>query len=468
MNKGRGRFLALLLVLILICPPARVRAEAETMTELQDRYGAMDALNRLRTGLGLRTLSMDGALNEAAGAHSAYMDSHRSLSSLERQQEPGFTGVTPIDRMYYTGFSGQSAYELTAYRTEDYETMLEEALHDPYRRYMLLYPGCDSIGFGRRGDYSDVLLGCGDDLSWKDTLALYPYPGQQEVGNCFLRQLSEPPSEVREASIRSQIGEPVTVTYYSAGNASVEFRELKVTFTDTKRGREVGFFSILPQDHPKLPNTLMIYPLEPYNADTRYEITLSAQVYREDEWIADIEQKWSYTSSGPDSIGEVSRWEALMALAEAFQVPAEPLTEEPAEVFRDYAYDAEDPASCQIYWMLEKGVLRKQSDGSALEAEEGITREQMAIWMMRLLRVCDAGLYYAERLDYSDTFEDINRCSAEGKTAVQRAYLLGLVQDQGGGKFSPDAYITRTEFDEWLTALSGLLETAEEEAENKE
>ena len=48
---------------------------------------------------------------------------------------------------------------------------------------------------------------------------------------------------------------------------------------------------------------------------------------------------------------------------------------------------------------------------------------------------------------------------------MQRAYLMGLVQDQGGGKFSPGVFITRTEFETWLSALQELLETAAEAGE---
>lgn len=466
MNKKGRRFTAFLLGMLLIFMAVPVWAEEETVDELQSRYSAMDALNRLRTDLGLRTLSMQSTLNDAAGAHSVYRDTNRSLSSLERQGKKGFTGVTPIDRMLYAGFAGQSVYELLAYRMENYDVMLEQALHDPYRRYMLLYPGCDSIGFGSSNDYMEFLLGCRDDLSWEDTVVLYPYPGQQEVGNCLLKQLTEIPEEVRAASRRSQIGEPVTITYYRAGGGAMEFRNLSVSFMDTKQGREVAYFSILPQENQELTQTLILYPLELYNADTRYEITVTAQVFQDGERMADIEQQWSFTSSGPDSIGEISRLEALASLAQLFEISSEPLEEEPQEVFWDYAYDENDPVNCQIYRLLDLRILRKQIDGENLYAEEGITREQMAIWMMRLLRTYNADLYYSVPLDYEDTFEDINRCSTEGKVAVQRAYLLGLVRDQGGGKFSPDVYITRTEFDEWLTALSKLLQTAEE-AENK-
>ena len=152
MNKKGRRLTAFLLVLILAFTTVPVWAEEETVSELQSRYSAMDVLNRLRTDLGLRTLSMQSALNEAAGAHSIYMDTNRSLSSLERREKTGFTGVTPIDRMQYAGFAGQSVYELLAYRMDDYDMLLEQALHDPYRRYMLLYPGCDSIGFGSSYD----------------------------------------------------------------------------------------------------------------------------------------------------------------------------------------------------------------------------------------------------------------------------------------------------------------------------
>ena len=68
MNKKGRRLTAFLLVLILAFTTVPVWAEEETVSELQSRYSAMDVLNRLRTDLGLRTLAMQSALNEAAGA----------------------------------------------------------------------------------------------------------------------------------------------------------------------------------------------------------------------------------------------------------------------------------------------------------------------------------------------------------------------------------------------------------------
>lgn len=135
---------------------------------------------------------------------------------------------------------------------------------------------------------------------------------------------------------------------------------------------------------------------------------------------------------------------------------SEPLENLPEQELMDYPYDAQNADSVRIYRLLQTYVLRDK-ERTVLRAAEGVTREQMAIWMMRMLMQYERDLYYSVTLRFDTTFQDINKCSAEGKTAVQRAYLLGLVQDQGGGTFSPGVYITRSEFEVWLKALAEFI-----------
>lgn len=464
-NKRQKRVTALLLCLLLSLTVLPAHAEEEPVTELQSRYRAMDTLNELRTGLGLRTVTIVPELNDMAQNHSRYMNQNKEFSFLEKPANLGFTGITALDRMIYSGYEGQYAMEIRSLRAKDYAGMLQEALYDPYQRYVLLHPGCDGIGFGLEKDYASVVLGSGKNTGWTDGLVVYPFPGQQEVGNCSLRLLSQVPDEVREASSRNQIGEPVTIVYYTPGFEELEFRSVRFTLTDTKRSREVPVYCLLPQDNSLLSQTLIVYPLELYNTDTRYEVNVSFQVFAGEVYLGQTEQSWSYTSSGPDSIGEVSRVEALGKLARLFEVSQEPLEEEPEVQFADYPYDPSRTQNLLVYRLLEEGILNFRTDGQTLEAAEGTTREQMAVWMMKMLRKYEKTLYYSVHLDYENTFEDINKCSAEGKIAVQRAYLMGLVQDQGGGKFSPGVFITRTEFETWLAALQELLQTAAEAKE---
>lgn len=463
-NKLQRCLTALMLGVILSLAAVPASAQ-EPLTELQGRYRAADELNELRTGMGLRTMTVVPELNDMARDHSAYMSQNKTLSPLEKPQNAGFTGISVLDRMGYSGYDGQFALELRLLGEEDYNAVIRQALRDPYQRFMLLHPSADGIGFGMEKEYCAIVLGGRDYAAGNDTLVSYPYAGQQEVGNCALRLLTQVPDEVRESSSRYQIGEPVTVSYYTSAYDELEFHNVRVTLTDTKKSRQVPVYCQLPQDNPPLGQTMILYPLELYNTDTRYEVELFFQVFAGKEKLADIQQNWSYTSSGPDSIGEVSRVEALGTLGRMFGLSQEALPQEPDLQFTDYAYDSSHPQSVMVYRLLEEDILNLKTDGQELEAAEGTTREQMAIWMMKMLRKYQKTLYYSVHLDYEDTFEDINKCSAEGKIAVQRAYLMGLVQDQGGGRFSPDVFITRTEFEAWLAALQELLSAAVEAVE---
>lgn len=464
MDKRR-RWTALFLIVLLLgmVPVCMAKEQEESLTELQNRHRTNNELNGLRNELGLRTLSIVPQLNKAAQNHSNYMYRDKQISSMERAGQVGYTGVTLMDRMQYAGYTGYLGMEIDGARISGYAQLLSQSLHDPYQRYALLHPGYDEIGYGLMREYACIVLGSGKLGSWSDTLVMYPYAGQQEVGNCSLLKIGEIPEEIRGASKRYLIGEPITVTYYSPEADCLEFRNVEFTLMDTKQGKEIPVVCVLPQDQFQLGQTLCAYPMELYNTDTRYEVSFTCEVWDGDRKLADVSQNWSYTSSGPDAIGEVSRIEALTALAELYGIEADEA--EPQQEFKDYRYDPENPESVLVYRLLKEGILRFRTDGDTLKPQDGITREQMAIWMMQMMRKYQGALYYSVSPNYENTFEDINKCSTQGKIAVQRAYQFGLVQDQGGGKFSPDVYITRSELEAWLTALRELLaelETAEE------
>ena len=464
MNKWQKHLWVLLLILALCLVPVVSAANGgeEPVTELQSRYRTNDALNGLRNNLGLKTLSIVSELRQAAQNHSYYMYSAKKAAGLEVQYAEGFTGVSAMDRVLYAGYDGQTVLEINANRTTDYTQMLKYALHDPAKRYALLHPGYDGVGYGITEDYGCVLLGSSKGAVWSDIMVMYPYAGQQEVGNCSLARLGdEVPSAVAQSTSRYLIGEPITITYYTPGGEPLEFRHVKFTLTDTKRGQEVGTSIVLPQEQFQLVQTMSVYPLEMYNTDTRYEVSFACEIWCNDELLTTVEQVWSYTSSGPDSIGEISRLDGLVRLAQIFGISQEAYEKSPENQFRDYAYNAQSPESILVYHLAQGAIV---DAGNTLLPNEGVAREQMAVWMMRLLRQNHRELYDSIALTYDDTFEDINECSTdEVKAAVQRAYMLGLVKDQGGGKFSPTVYITRTEFESWMTALEDLL-PAEPEA----
>ena len=468
MNKKRIRAVLLAVILTagccLIPSSASLKAEETPRpAESVSRYRANDSLNSLRNALGLRTLAMDTALGSAAQAHTEYM--YRALTSgqTERTDKEGFTGIEPLDRALYAGYEGQTVLEICSGNADDYEQMLTMALHDPAWRYCLLHPACTGIGYGHSSGYISMLFGVTDNLGWEAEAVFYPFAGQEEVGNCYLSRLQTVPDEVRMGSERGQIGEPVTFTYYVPNAQTVEARDVSFTLTDTKLGRTLSCTVILPQDSFQLPQTIIAYPLSLYLSDTRYEAHLVCTLYADGEFIADIDETWSYTSSGPDSIGEVSTLNALKRMSSIFEVSKEqfPANWKPVMEYTDYSFNPRVALSRQIYRMAEDGVLRPETN-SALLPQEGVTRQQAAIWMMRMMRQYRSNLYDAVEISFTDTFQDINRCTQEGRDAVQRAYLMGLVSGQGGGMFSPDAYITETEFEAWMNALESLLAEADD------
>ncbi len=457
-----GLFLVGVFCLLVFQPQRAAMLDEEPVSELQSRYLTNDRLNRLRSSQGIRALTISPELGSAAQAHARYMASVRELTGQEKPKEAGFTGILARDRALYAGYRGVSVLEAAERGVSSYQGLLEEALHDPAYRYALLHPDYDEVGYGIQGDYAGILLGRSGTAERGTVMVSYPYAGQQEVRNCYLSRLQSVPEEVRNRVNRAQIGEPITFTCYLPHAQAVELRKVSLTLTDMRREVPVPLFIVLPQENYDLPQMLTAYPLEQYLSDTQYEASLSCEVWSEGVLVAEVNETWLFTSSGPDSLGEVSRLESLLAMSEIFKVSEEPLDTWPQKYYTDYRYYRTQSEVCTIYRLAEEGVLAPDTEGE-LRPAEGVTRAQTVIWMMRMLRQYKSQLYYSVTLDYSDTFEDINRAGEEGAQAIQRAYQLRLVQGQGGGMFSPDVYITQAEFRAWTAALQSLIARSEEQ-----
>lgn len=429
MRKTRSVVMSVLLAALILCnvatsrtPASAASIEGQAMQQAVSRYNACGSINTIRRSLGLSVLVQQPLLNQAAENHSTYMETANGLSFEEVPGESGYTGGYPVDRSRYTGYTKQFVTEYDNYRMVTFEDFAAWCMRDPYLRTSLLNPNFGDIGMGRSGYYYCLVLG-GDGYQGEPMTTVYPYAGQQDVGRVYYSSLSHLPEAMSE--VRS-LGIPITIQYYAADLYDISFKNIQAELLNTETEQREALYMVAPGDEDGIWNTLILFPMGEYQASTRYTVSVAFDVYQEEKKIDTVEEKWSFSTVGPDYLGGVRRDAVLSVLLEAMGAP------------EDMAIE-----------MLEQ----------MSEPESYATREQAIVWLIDLLNICAPEIMSGISADFKETFEDINQCDEDAREKVQIAYQLNLIEDQGRGILNPKALLTRADLDRTLVQLQERFDT---------
>ena len=154
MRRPRHLMLTVLCLLVALVtldctPPACASLDAAEV---------VSAVNAARRDAGLSCLQMDMQLGAAAQNHSLYMALNSELTHSESRDLPGFTGVSPGDRIQATGLTVTFSGELVAGGHGTATAVTEAFLGSPEHLNILLNAHFDSLGVGREGNYWTVTL----------------------------------------------------------------------------------------------------------------------------------------------------------------------------------------------------------------------------------------------------------------------------------------------------------------------
>ena len=412
-SMKKVKIFLLIFTMVIVCmfvymdkQTSAAESDDSAAQEASEKYEAVSEINVIRQKLGLSVLNSATLLDEMAEYHSNYMLSEGSTSFIETPGENGYTGAYPADRAAYVGYEGLYVMEYDNYRMVSYSEFIEWCLQDPYLRSSLLSPTYNSIGFGRDGYYYCMVLG-GDGYTGDALTTVYPYAGQTDVSGVTVAELSSVPESL-ELNVSQTIGVPITIHYYAEDLYDCVFENIEVSVM-TEDGDEAEMTWIRPQDDEGIWNTLILFPSSSYQSSTKYTVSVSFDVYQDDEKVGSVDETWSFSTSGPDSIGSMKRSEVMETLLEA----------------------------------LEAGDLQYEQYLETLaDPDDYCTREEAVAMMIDLLEACAPEIMETITIDYSDTFEDINDCSDEYQEKVQKAYQMLLISDQGRGIFNPQALVT--------------------------
>lgn len=184
-----------------------------------------DYMNARRAELGLPALAYNSSVAQAASNHAAYMHLNTLVTHFETAGSPGYTGVSPTDRvtaLYPTQSVGEIAAGFTGAFTSSTEPI--EALFDaPFHRTIVTFDvATTGVGASLTSDpaqYSTLDVNFADYKAFvpDDRLLAYPYNGQANVKTGWFSNESPNPMANAPTYINKVVGYPVTLSASGAG-----------------------------------------------------------------------------------------------------------------------------------------------------------------------------------------------------------------------------------------------------------
>ncbi|MDD2271363.1 MAG: CAP domain-containing protein [Desulfuromonadaceae bacterium] len=255
----------------------------------------MNWINYRRAQIGLPILTPNSQLGSAAQGHSNYLKTNNTITLYQTTGNPGFTGVTPLNRLAAVGYVfGDADYaygELNFKSSSTGFRIAEELITSIYTRFVIFEPCFKEIGTGSsstsNGDNyftSDLTanngygggIGTGRIVTW-------PYSGQTGVPVNFFSD-SGTPDPVPNMN---EVGYPISV------HADINVRLNVFSFTVCPRGGAALAARLLStatnQETPQ--SAAAIIPLAPLKSVTTYDVTFAGTTDG-----SSIMRSWSFTT----------------------------------------------------------------------------------------------------------------------------------------------------------------------------
>lgn len=113
-----------------------------------EKISARSALNSIREAMGMNSLLQNDLLNIAAQGHADYLVANRASSHYEREGNPAFMGVKPVDRTLLANYASKHVSENLSTHTSNAERSIDGLFSAIYHRFGFLSFGIDVIGVG--------------------------------------------------------------------------------------------------------------------------------------------------------------------------------------------------------------------------------------------------------------------------------------------------------------------------------
>ena len=261
---------------------------------------ATDGLNWLnfrRSQLGVSVLTRSALIDSAAQHHSDYQKLNDTVVHDEVAGKAGFTGVTPLERLAYVGytFSGSYAYGevISASASSSGVYLAEELITAIYHRFVIFEPKFKEIGSGAAVRTSDNYayfttnftsnngygpgIGAGQIVTW-------PVNGQTAVTRNFLSDFESPDPVAGQ----NEVGYPVSV------HADINVLLKTTSFTIRPHGGanlNVKLLAASATDEHTPASAAAIVPLTVLAGSTTYDVSFTGTSNG-----TPVSKTWSFTT----------------------------------------------------------------------------------------------------------------------------------------------------------------------------
>jgi uncharacterized protein YkwD len=265
-------------ITLLPAPGASASAFAPSGDVVNDSLGY---LNDKRAQLGLPAFAFQAAVAQAATNHAVYVQENNSPGHYETAGLPGYTGVSPSDRvnaLYPTAAVSEIVAGVTGPFTSSIEPI--DMLFDaPFHRSITLF---DSVfagpGVALTTDPTKFSVLNVDFADYKqfvpdNELIAYPYPGQANAKTSWVANESPNPFASAPQYIDQSVGYPITLD--GAGNAA--FSSIAFTITDPT-GASVPCLEADNTNNAEAVRLAMCVPYAPLAASTVYSVKVTGSL----------------------------------------------------------------------------------------------------------------------------------------------------------------------------------------------
>ena len=253
------------------------------------RAAALDRVNGYRSSVGLPAVREDGAIAEAAEAHSYYWIfnfNQPQVAGLGIHSEdpdlPGFTGADSLQRDRHFGYPGTRGAEVINHvfvPTAAVQVWADSVFH----RFPILDRDTQVAGYGEAqvGGMTIQTIDFGVGAGARGDAVAYPFPNQTGVQSTFMgNELPDPAPKGTEYPI----GYPITVQFPDGAQLSVLVGKLI-----GPDGKDVPSIVLNPGEKVG-PNEWSLLAMKPLQPGATYTVQLAGRVDGQE-----FDKKWSFS-----------------------------------------------------------------------------------------------------------------------------------------------------------------------------
>lgn len=258
--------------------------------------------NGIRTELGLATLSINSEISNAAAAHSSYMASNDVLTHYETAGLPGFSAVTPHERidLNFTpalSYSGEIASSMSG-SASTADNAIRALFDAPLHRIVMLSEYA-SMGSGYARSATGVDYTTQDYANYQAAIAdfdivAYPYANATRITPAW--QNTETPNPMADTPFsRGTVGYPITLQ----GNfgSKLTLGQFKVYANCSS---EVALTVRSHEQDPSIvqaENVLLAVPNQALNPNTRYTAWVTGYYMSSSQALQPFDLRWSFSTN---------------------------------------------------------------------------------------------------------------------------------------------------------------------------